>query len=100
MATQTKTRKGLLGKKLGMTQVWDESNKLVPVTVIEATPNVVTQIRDAAKDGYAAVQIAFGPIDPRKVTKPLAGHFAAAGVTPRRHIAEVRTSDTSEYTLG
>lgn len=100
MATQTKTRKGLLGIKLGMTQVWDENNKLVPVTVVEASTNVVTQIREAEKDGYAAVQIAFGAIDPRKVTKPLAGHFAAAGVTPRRHVAEIRTSDTAEYTLG
>lgn len=100
MATHTKTRKGLLGVKLGMTQMWDENNKLVPVTVVEASTNVVTQIRDAEKDGYAAIQIAFGQIDPRKVTKPLAGHFAAAGVTPRRHVAEVRTSDASDYQAG
>ncbi len=100
MATQTKTRKGLLGIKLGMTQMWDENNKLVPVTVVEASTNVVTQIRDAEKDGYVAVQIAFGAIDPRKVTKPRAGHFAAAGVTPRRHVGEVRTADAADYTLG
>lgn len=98
--TTTTTSKGLLGIKLGMTQVWDESNRLIPVTVIEATPNVVTQIRDAEKDGYTAVQIAFGAIDPRKVTKPLAGHFANAGVTPRRHLAEIRTADAAEYSLG
>ncbi|MGL4339440.1 MAG: 50S ribosomal protein L3 [Rhodoglobus sp.] len=98
--TNTKTIKGLLGKKLGMTQVWDANNKLVPVTVVEITPNVVTQLRTPEIDGYSAVQIAYGQIDPRKVTKPLSGHFEAAGVTPRRHLTELRTDDTSEYTLG
>ena len=92
--------KGVLGEKLGMTQVWDENNKVVPVTVVKAGPCVVTQVRSPETDGYAAVQIAFGAIDPRKVTKPAAGHFAKAGVTPRRHIAEIRTDDASEYTLG
>ena len=96
----TKTTKGLLGKKLGMTQVWDENNKLVPVTVIEIAPNVVTQIRTKAVDGYNGVQIAAGPIDPRKVNKPLAGHFDKAGVTPRRHITELRTADAADYNLG
>ncbi|MCY7413534.1 MAG: 50S ribosomal protein L3 [Salinibacterium sp.] len=96
----TKTTKGLLGKKLGMTQVWDENNKLVPVTVVEITPNVVTQLRTPEIDGYSAVQIAFGQIDPRKVTKPLSGHFDKAGVTPRRHLTELRTDDTSAYSLG
>lgn len=100
MATATKTVKGLLGTKLGMTQVWDENNKLVPVTVIEVTPNVVTQIRTADKDGYEAIQVSAGGIDPRKVTKPLAGHYAAAGVTPRRHVTEIRTADASSYELG
>ena len=80
--TATKTVKGVLGEKLGMTQVWDAENRLVPVTVIKAGPCVVTQVRDADTDGYAAVQIAYGAIDPRKVTKPLAGHFDKAGVTP------------------
>jgi large subunit ribosomal protein L3 len=98
--TNTKTIKGLLGKKLGMTQVWDASNKLVPVTVVEITPNVVTQLRTPEIDGYSAVQIAYGQIDPRKVTKPLTGHFDNAGVTPRRHLTELRTDDTSEYSLG
>ena len=98
--TATKTVKGVLGKKLGMTQVWDADNRLIPVTVIEAGPCVVTQVRDAAKDGYDAVQIAFGAIDPRKVTKPLTGHFEKAGVTPRRHLVELRTADAAEYTLG
>jgi large subunit ribosomal protein L3 len=95
-----KTTKGLLGTKLGMTQVWDENNKLVPVTVVQITPNVVTQVRTAEKDGYEAVQIAFGEIDPRKVNKPLKGHFAKADVTPRRHLVELRTADAAEYSLG
>jgi large subunit ribosomal protein L3 len=92
--------RGLLGEKLGMTQVWDENNKLVPVTVVKAGPCVVTQVRTAATDGYAAVQIAFGAIDPRKVNKPLAGHFEKAGVTPRRHLVELRTAAADEYALG
>ena len=92
--------KGVLGKKLGMTQVFDANNKMVPVTVVEAGPCVVTQIRTPEKDGYSAVQIAFGAIDPKKITKPLAGHFAKAGVTPRRSVAELRTLDTTNYTVG
>jgi large subunit ribosomal protein L3 len=100
MSTLTKTTKGLLGKKLGMTQVWDENNRLVPVTVVEITPNVVTQVRTPEVDGYSAVQIAYGQIDPRKVNKPAAGHFEKAGVTPRRHLTEVRTADAAEYTAG
>ncbi|GAA1810976.1 50S ribosomal protein L3 [Agromyces neolithicus] len=100
MSSATKNVKGLLGTKLGMTQVWDENNKLVPVTVIEIAPNVVTQLRTAEKDGYEAVQIAAGAIDPRKVNQPASGHFQAAGVTPRRHLAEVRTADASSYELG
>jgi large subunit ribosomal protein L3 len=97
---KTTTRKGLLGTKLGMTQVWDENNRIVPVTVIEAGPNVVTQVRTPESDGYSAVQLAFGAIDPRKVNKPDGGHFAKAGVTPRRHVMELRTEDASEYTVG
>jgi large subunit ribosomal protein L3 len=96
----TKATRGLLGKKLGMTQVWDANNKLVPVTVVEISPNVVTQLRTPEVDGYSAVQIAYGQIDPRKVTKPLTGHFEKAGVTPRRHLTELRTDDTSDYTVG
>jgi large subunit ribosomal protein L3 len=92
--------KGVLGTKLGMTQVWDENNKVVPVTVVQAGPCVVTQVRTPENDGYSAVQIAFGAIDPRKVNKPAAGHFDKAGVTPRRHLVEIRTADASEYTLG
>ncbi|WP_158844868.1 50S ribosomal protein L3 [Saccharothrix deserti] len=92
--------KGLLGTKLGMTQVFDENNRIVPVTVVKAEPNVVTQVRTQENDGYSAVQLAFGAIDPRKVNKPVAGHYAKAGVTPRRHLAELRTTDASEYTVG
>ena len=88
--------KGILGAKLGMTQVWD-NNKVVPVTVVQAGPCVVTQVRTPDKDGYSAVQLAFGAIDPRKVNKPMAGHFAKADVAPRRHIVELRTTDASEY---
>ena len=90
----------LLGTKLGMTQVWDEAGRLVPVTVVEVGTNVVTQVRTDEKDGYAAVQLAYGQIDPRKVTQPLKGHFEKAGVTPRRHVTEIRTTDAGEYSLG
>jgi large subunit ribosomal protein L3 len=92
--------RGLLGEKLGMTQVWDENNRLVPVTVVKAGPCVVTQVRTDDLDGYSAVQLGFGAIDPRKVNKPLAGHFEKAGVTPRRFLVELRTADASDYTLG
>jgi large subunit ribosomal protein L3 len=92
--------KGVLGEKLGMTQVWDADNRVVPVTVVKAGPCVVTQVRNPETDGYAAVQIAFGEIDPRKVNKPRTGHFEKAGVTPRRHLVELRTDDAAEYSLG
>jgi large subunit ribosomal protein L3 len=92
--------KGILGEKLGMTQVWDDANRVVPVTVVKAGPCVVTQVRTPEVDGYEAVQIAYGAIDPRKVTKPQTGHFAKAGVTPRRHLVEIRTGDAASYTLG
>ena len=91
---------GVLGEKLGMTQVFDANNRVVPVTVVKAGPCVVTQIRTPEKDGYSAVQIAYGAIDPRKVNKPEAGHFAKAGVPPRRYTLEIRTADASSYTLG
>jgi len=100
MATPNKTVKGLLGKKLGMTQVWDENNRLIPVTVVEAGSNVVTQIKNAETDGYSAIQVAYGAIDPRKVTKPVTGHFEKAGVNPRRYIAEIRTADADTYAVG
>ena len=92
--------KGILGKKLGMTQIFDDENRVVPVTVVEAGPCVVTQVRTKDIDGYEAVQIAFGEIDPRKVNKPESGHFKKAGVTPRRHVAEIRVADASGYEVG
>jgi large subunit ribosomal protein L3 len=102
MTTQQNARPvtALLGTKLGMTQVWDANGRLVPVTVLQVGTNVVTQVRSADTDGYAAVQLAYGQIDPRKVSQPLKGHFEKAGVTPRRHVAEIRTPDAAEYTLG
>ena len=92
--------KGVLGEKLGMTQVWDAGNRLVPVTVVQAGPCVVTQVRTAQADGYDAVQIAYGASDPRKVNKPMTGHFEKAGVTPRRFLVELRTPDAGEYAPG
>lgn len=105
MTTQTQPAaavptRALLGRKLGMTQVWDEDGKVVPITVVQVDKNVVTQVRDQETDGYTAIQIGFGQIDQRKVTKPLAGHFNKAGVSPRRHLVEVRTSGDDEFTLG
>jgi large subunit ribosomal protein L3 len=90
----------LLGTKLGMTQVWDADGRVVPVTAIQVDTNVVTQVRNVERDGYEAVQLAFGTVDPRRVTKPLVGHFENAGVTPRRHVAEVRTANAADYSLG
>jgi large subunit ribosomal protein L3 len=99
-ASGGRSTQGVLGEKLGMTQVFDDNNRIIPVTVVKAGPCVVTQVRTPDKDGYSAVQIAFGAVDPRKVTKPEAGHFAKAGVPPRRYLVEIRTDDASSYTLG
>ena len=92
--------KGIIGKKLGMTQVFDSNNHLVPVTVIEVGSCVVTQVRTPETDGYSAIQIAYGAVDPKRVSKPLAGHFAKAGVTPRRSVAEIRTLNAASYSVG
>jgi large subunit ribosomal protein L3 len=97
---QARNITGVLGTKLGMTQVFDENNRVVPVTVVQVGPNVVTQVRSQESDGYTAVQLAYGAIDPRKVNKPETGHFAKAGVTPRRHLLELRTADAADYTPG
>ena len=93
-------RTALLGKKLGMTQVWDENGFFVPVTLVDVSTNVVTAVKSEESDGYKAVQLGYGQVDPTKVTKPLAGHFAKAGVTPRRHLAEVRTDNAEEFEPG
>lgn len=98
--SQNKNRTALLGRKLGMSQVWDENGFFVPVTLVEVSTNVVTAVKTVESDGYCAVQLGYGQIDPTKVTKPLAGHFAKAGVTPRRHLAEVRTENAAEYQPG
>jgi large subunit ribosomal protein L3 len=98
--SENKKVKGLLGTKLGMTQLWDENNRVIPVTVIQAGPCVVTQVRTPDANGYSAVQLGFGAIKAKQVTKPDAGHFAKADVTPRKHLVELRTNDASEYTLG
>jgi large subunit ribosomal protein L3 len=98
--TYERNVKGLLGTKLGMTQLWDENNKVVPVTVVAAGTNIVTQVRTPETDGYNAIQVGFGEIEGRKVTKPSAGHFAKAGVTPRRHLVEIRTADAASYAVG
>ena len=100
MTVEIRNVKGLLGKKLGMTQGWDANNKLVPITVVEAGENVITQIKNIEADGYKAIQVAYGAIDPRKTDKPTAGHFAKAGVTPRRFVAEIRTDDSDTYSVG
>src|SRR5271156_1712398 len=96
----TKQIKGVLGTKLGMTQVFADDGRIVPVTVVAAGPCVVTAVRTPDADGYAAVQLGYGEVDPRKVNKPQAGHFMKAGVTPRRYLVELRTDDASDYTLG
>ncbi|WP_427875829.1 50S ribosomal protein L3 [Gardnerella sp. 2492-Sm] len=98
--SQNKNRTALLGRKLGMSQVWDENGFFVPVTLVEVATNVVTAVKTVETDGYSAVQLGYGQIDPTKVTKPLAGHFAKAGVTPRRHLAEVRTENAADYQPG
>lgn len=98
--TITRNVKGVLGKKLGMTQAWDANNKMIPITVVEAGSNVITQIKNMDTDGYTAIQVAYGSVDPRRVNKPDAGKFAKAGVTPRRYLAEIRTADADSYTVG
>ncbi len=91
---------GILGKKIGMTQVFDESGKLIPVTVVEAGPCVVTQIKTEETDGYVGVQVAFGDIKERKINKPKKGHLGKAGVGPKRYIREIPADDISELTVG
>ena len=100
MSNNERNIKGILGTKLGMTQLWDENNRIVPVTVIQAGPCVVTQVRTPETDGYNAVQLGYGAIKAKMVTKPAQGHFDKADVTPRKHLLELRTSNASEYTLG
>jgi large subunit ribosomal protein L3 len=92
--------KGILGRKLGMTQVWDAENRIVPVTVIEAGPCRVVQLKTPERDGYSAVQLSFGEIKPRRLNKPELGHLKAAGGPPARHLAELRVTDLAGFEIG
>lgn len=100
MTLQNANRTALLGRKLGMSQVWDDQGFFVPVTLVDVSTNVVTAVKTDDSDGYNAVQLGYGQIDPTKVTKPMAGHFAKAGVTPRRHLVEVRTDNVEDFQPG
>ena len=93
-------QKGIIGKKIGMTQIFDENGKVVPVTVVEAGPCVVSQKKTVENDGYAAVQIGFGDLKANKVKKPMAGHFAKANVAPKRTLREFRFDDIDAYNVG
>ncbi len=90
----------ILGRKLGMTQIFDEDDNFVPVTVILAGPCTVSQVKTKETDGYEAVQIGFGSLKPKHVNKPMAGHFAKAGVEPMKYLREVRVDDASQYSCG
>ncbi|MEG0776748.1 MAG: 50S ribosomal protein L3 [Raoultibacter sp.] len=90
----------IFGTKLGMTQVFSEDDRLLPVTVIQAKPNTVCQVKTAKTDGYEAVQLGFGFIKETKVNKPMAGHFAKQGATPVRHLREVRVDNAAEFSVG
>ncbi len=92
--------KSILGRKVGMTQIFAEDGTIVPVTVVEAGPVVVTQIRSVEKDGYSAVQVGFGQVSPKRVNKPLAGQYAKAGVAPKRYLHEFRLDDTTDLQVG
>ena len=93
-------KKALIGKKIGMTQIFDEKGTVIPVTVIEAGPCTVVQIKTQQTDGYDAVQLGFGDIKEKKVTKPIKGHFAKAKLTPKKHLREFRVDNISEYKIG
>jgi large subunit ribosomal protein L3 len=93
-------KKAVVGEKVGMTQVWDENNKIVPVTVVRVTPCRVVQVKTPATDGYSAIQVTVGDVEARKLNSPEAGHFAKAGVDPGSKLLELRLEDTSEYPVG
>lgn len=92
--------KALLGKKLGMTQIFSEDDRLIPVTVVEAGPCVVTQVKTEKNDGYSAIQIGYEDVEERKTKKPLKGHFAKANVTPKRYLAEIKLDEPGEFKSG
>ena len=90
----------IYGKRIGMTQIFDENDRVVPVTVIVAEPNKICQVKTTETDGYEAVQLGFGSIKEKKVNKPMAGHFAKQGIAPTRYLREVRVENASEYKPG
>ncbi len=92
--------KAILGKKVGMTQIFTEAGEVVPVTVIEAGPEVVTQIKTVETDGYNAIQIGYEEQKPQRVNRPMTGHFEKSGVTPKKHLAEFRNDEGEVYELG
>lgn len=93
-------QKAIVGEKVGMTQVWDEDNKIIPVTVVKVTPCRVVQVKTPESDGYSAIQVTMGQKEARKLSKPEAGHFAKAGVAPGRKLIELRLDDVSGYEPG
>jgi large subunit ribosomal protein L3 len=93
-------KKAIVGEKLGMTQVWDDANNVVPVTVLRVTPARVVQLRTPERDGYSALQVTYGDRDARKLNKPMAGQYAAAGVDPGVRLLELRLDDVGEYQVG
>ena len=92
--------KGLIGKKIGMTQIFDESGKVIPVTVIEAGPCVVAQVKTQDTDGYTAIQLGYGDIKEKKLNKPMKGHFTKVNVTPKKHLREFRVDSIDEVKVG
>ena len=92
--------KGLIGKKIGMTQIFDESGKVIPVTVIEAGPCVVAQVKTQDTDGYTAIQLGYGDIKEKKLNKPMKGHFTKVNVTPKKHLREFRVDSIDEIKVG
>jgi len=93
-------RKAIIGKKIGMTQIFDETGKVVPVTVIEAGPCVVAQVKTVETDGYDAIQLGFGEVKENKVNRPVKGHYAKASLTPKKHLREFRVDEIESYKVG
>ena len=92
--------KAIVGTKVGMTQVWDENNRVVGVTVLRVLPCRVVQVKTSERDGYSAIQVTYGVVDPARLTRPEAGHFQQAGVEPGRAVVELRLDDVSDYAVG
>ncbi len=93
-------KKGIIGKKIGMTQIFDEKGNVVPVTVIEATPNVVAQVKTVETDGYNSIQLGYGEVKDKHINKPEKGHFTKAGLTAKKHLREFRVEDVENYKVG